>query len=203
MKSFCPRVWEHQKESGNVRISELAVLSAFAKECRPNSNIFEIGTFDGRTTLNMAMSAPVSCHISTLDLPPDHPTKYELAKGERHMVEKPASGNRYKKYADSHPQAISRVSQLYGDSAAFDYTPYTGSCSLVFVDGSHAYEYAKSDTQVALAIAEAGGVVVWHDYGIWKGVTDALEEIESKEGLGLRNVRGTSLVVWRKPSAVV
>jgi hypothetical protein len=38
-------------------------------------------------------------------------------------------------------------------------------------------------------------VVVWHDYGIWKGVTDALEEIESKEGLGLRNLRGTGLVV--------
>ncbi len=151
----------------------------------------------------MAMSAPVSCRIYTLDLPPDHPTKYDLAKGERHMVEKQTSGGRYKKYADSDPEAISRVTQLYGDSAAFDYAAYRNSCSLVFVDGSHAYDYAMSDSRVALDIAEAGGVVVWHDYGIWKGVTDALEEIESKEGLGLRNLRGTSLVVWEKPSKAV
>jgi hypothetical protein len=45
-----------------------------------------------------------------------------------------------------------------------------------------------------------GGVIVWHDYGVWKGVTKGLEELEDQEGLGLKNIRGTSLVVWRKPS---
>ena len=43
-----------------------------------------------------------------------------------------------------------------------------------------------------------GGVVVWHDYGIWEGVTKALEEMEQRERLGLTHIRGTSLVYWKR-----
>ena len=196
--SFVPQVWAHKKENGNVRISELAILSAFAAHCREGSNLFEIGTFDGRTTLNLALNAPAICCVYTLDLPPDQATKYQLADGERHMVEKPSPGSRYEKHRSEYPAAISRIRQLLGDSATFDYTPYTGSCSLVFVDGSHAYDYAVSDTRAAMTIVEAGGIVIWHDYGIWEGVTKALEELEKRGLWGLRNIRGTSLVIWKK-----
>lgn len=194
-----PRVWERENRNGNVRISELAILSALDASCRNGSNLFEIGTFDGRTALNFALNAPAACRIFTLDLPPDHVTKYPLAPGERHMVEKPSPGCRYRKYRNKHPAAISRVHQLLGDSAAFDYSPYANSCSLVFVDGSHAYDYALSDTRAAMGIVEDGGIIVWHDYGIWEGVTKALEDLEEREGFGLRNIRGTSLVIWKKP----
>jgi predicted O-methyltransferase YrrM len=196
--SCVPRVWEHEKENGNVRISELGILSAFAAECRNASNLFEVGTFDGRTTLNLALNAPSGCHIYTLDLPPDQATKYGLATGERHMVDKTASGLRYEKYRGAYPSVIARIHQLFGDSATFDYSAYTDSCSLVFVDGSHAYEYALADTSAAMKIVETGGIVVWHDYGIWEGVTQALEELEQREQLGLRNIQGTSLVFWKK-----
>lgn len=196
--SCLPRVWEDKQENGNVRISELAILSALAEGCRNGSNLFEIGTFDGRTTLNLALNAPDTCRICTLDLPPDQATKYALASGERHMVEKAAPGFRYEKYRHLYPAVISRIHQLLGDSAAFDYSAYADSCSLVFVDGSHAYEYALSDTRAAMQIVEKGGIVVWHDYGIWEGATTALEELEPREHLGLRNIRGTSLVFWRK-----
>ena len=87
---------------------------------------------------------------------------------------------------------------MLGDSAAFDYSPYRNNCSLIFVDGSHAYNYGLSDTRAALEMVEPGGVIVWLDYGIWKGVTEALEEMEAAERLGPRNFKGTSLVVWRK-----
>jgi len=181
-----------------VRISELAILSAVAASCKDHSNIFEIGTFDGRTTLNLALSAPPQCHIFTLDLPADHPTKYRIVDGERHMVRKPAPGSRYEKYRASHPRAIGRIHQLLGDSATFDYSPYENSCALVFIDGSHAYEYVKSDTEAALRIVRSGGVIIWHDYGIWEGVTKALEELEQQAHLGICNIRGTSLVFWEK-----
>ena len=46
-------------------------------------------------------------------------------------------------------------------------------------------------------IAEKGGVIIWHDYGIWEGVTRALEELEERENLGLKNISGTSLVYWK------
>jgi len=193
-----PSVWESRKANGNVRISELAILSAVAASCENRSNIFEIGTFDGRTTLNLALSAPAQCHIFTLDLPPDQPTKFRIVDGERHMVRKPAPGSRYEKYRASHPQAIGRIQQLLGDSATFDYAPYENSCALVFVDGSHAYEYVKSDTDAAMRLVRKGGVVIWHDYGIWEGVTNALEELEQRQHLGLCNIRGTSLVFWKR-----
>ena len=39
--------------------------------------------------------------------------------------------------------------------------------------------------------------MLWHDYGVWPGVTQALEELEASRWLGLVNIRGTSLVLWR------
>ncbi|RUM52151.1 MAG: hypothetical protein DSY87_07450 [Methylococcus sp.] len=54
------------------------------------------------------------------------------------------------------------------------------------------------DTKEAIKMVRKGGVIIWHDYGLWKGVTRALEEIERKDNMGLRNIAGTSLVYWRK-----
>jgi hypothetical protein len=192
-----PGIWEHQKENGNIRISELGILSALAGSCEDGSDLFEIGTFDGRTTFNLAMNSPSRCRVFTLDLPPELDTTFPLAQGERHMVEKPKPGARYEKYRTIYPAAVGKIHQLLGDSAVFDYTPYTNSCSLVFVDGSHAYDYAISDTQAAMKIVKKEGVIIWHDYGIWEGVTKALEELDEREGYGLRNISGTSLVYWK------
>jgi hypothetical protein len=192
------RIWEHVKANGNVRISELGILSALAADCRDGSDLFEIGTFDGRTTLNLALNAPAGCLIHTLDLPPDVEAKFSLAAGERHMIDKPRAGSRYEAYRETFPAAVGRVHQLLGDSATFDYSPYEDRCSLVFVDGSHSYDYVMSDTRAAMNMAERGGAVVWHDYGIWEDVTKALNEVEQREGFGLCNISGTSLVYWRK-----
>lgn len=191
------RVREPVCENGNVRISEVAVLSAIAAECEDNSNIFEIGTFDGRTTINLAFSSPAKCRVHTLDLPPQTETKFELDAREEHMVEKPTPGARYAHYRKTHASTVAKIHQWLGDSATFDYTSYENSCSLVFVDGSHAYDYAVSDTEAAMKLVKKGGAILWHDYGIWKGVTRALEEIEAKRGYGLKCIRGTSLVYWK------
>ena len=191
------QIREHDKANGNIRISELAVLSLFAQEADENTNVFEIGTFDGRTSLNLAFSSPNTCKIYTLDLKPEMDTKFALASGEHHMVEKKMSGARIGKYKETHKDIAEKIHQLYGDSASFDFSPYYDSCSLVFVDGSHAYEYAISDTKEALKMVKKGGVIIWHDYGIWDGVTTALEEIEKNDKMGLLNIDGTSLVYWK------
>lgn len=191
------QLWENDKANGNIRISELAILNLIAQEVDDDTNIFEIGTFDGRTSLNLALSSPDTCKIYTLDLKPEMNTKYNLASGERHMVEKKMSGARIDKYKKPFKFITDKIHQLFGDSARFDFSPYYGSCSLVFVDGSHAYDYAISDTKKALQMVRKGGVIIWHDYGIWEGVTKALEEIESNDKIGLVNIYGTSLVYWK------
>lgn len=194
-----PEIREPAKANGNVRLSELAILNLLAQECEPGSTLFEIGTFDGRTSLNLAFSSPADCRVVTLDLPAEETPRYALDHGERHMVDKPASGIRIEAYRKTHAAIVDRIRQVRGDSASFDFSPYHDSCSLVFVDGSHAVNYVRCDTENALKLVREGGVILWHDYGIWEDVTRTLEEIESSQGLGLRHIKGTSLVYWRKP----
>lgn len=193
-----PAVLEPAKANGNVRISELAILSALAAGVKDGNALFEIGTFDGRTTLNLAAASPPGCSVYTLDLPPDMETALPLAPGERHMVDKPVSGSRIGTYRDNGAPFAMKVHQLHGDSATFDFSPYTNRCSLVFIDGSHARDYVLSDSRNAFRMVREGGVVVWHDYGIWEDVTAALENLAEEEGLAIRCIRGTSLAYWRK-----
>jgi predicted O-methyltransferase YrrM len=192
------RLVESKKENGNIKTSELGVLAQFAANCEDGSNLFEIGTFDGRTTINLALNCPQHCRVLTLDLPPGLETTFEIEKKEEHFVQKPEPGVRWKKYGKIYPDAAKKIHQLLGDSAAFDFSDYHDSCSLVFVDGSHAYDYVLSDTEVAMKLVKKDGVILWHDYGRWDGVTKALDDMEERNGYGLQHIRGTTLVCWRK-----
>lgn len=175
---------------GNVTLLELLVLARLVRERQPAS-IFEIGTFDGRTTLALASNAPATARIRTLDLPPSAPTGHRLARKERRYVEKAAPGARFQ----GTPYAP-RIEQLLGDSATFDFSPYDA--ELVFVDGSHAYEYVLSDSARALDLTRGRhATIAWHDYGAWEGVTRALNELHARDPrfAGLRWVEGTTLAV--------
>ncbi len=191
------KIWEHNKANGNIRISELGIINAIASNCEDDTNLFEIGTFDGRTSLNLAYSSPTHCKVFTLDLKPETETAYPLIRGERHMVDKESSGSRIEKYRESNSLVTNKIEQLFGDSAKFDFSPYHDSCSLIFIDGSHAYDYAISDTNQAFKLVKKGGIILWHDYGVWEGVTKALEEIEQTNQFGLKSIKGTSLVYWK------
>jgi hypothetical protein len=135
--------------------------------------------------------------VFTLDLPADERAAFALAPGERQYVDKPQPGARFRACGSAWQAAARRITQLLGDSATFDWTPYEGRAGLVFVDGSHAYDYVREDSATALRLVAKGGLVLWHDYGRWEGVSRALEELEAECGLGLRHIAGTSLVVWR------
>jgi hypothetical protein len=93
---------------------------------------------------------------------------------------------------------VQRIQQVYGDSATFDFQTFEGRCDLVFVDGSHAYDYVRKDTETALRLCARPGVILWHDYGVWEGVTRGLEEIEHEKRLGLKHLAGTSLVALKR-----
>jgi hypothetical protein len=188
------RLVETAAVNGNVSLTELSLLAALARIERPRG-IFEIGTFDGRTTLNLAVNAPPDAAVYTLDLPPgqDSTTVLPVDPDDRRYIDKPAAGARFATAPE-----VSRIHQLYGDSATFDFAPYQGKIDLVFVDGSHAYEYVLSDSWHALALLNGGrGTILWHDYGSWLGVTQALNELYLHDARfkGLRWIEGTALAV--------
>ncbi len=193
------RLAETGRAFGNVNLSELAVLALAAAAVPPGTEIVEIGTFDGRTTLNLALNAQPGVQIVTLDLPPDQKTAMAVDVSEQRFIDKPSSGDRFRACAANLEPYAARIRQVFGDSARYDWSPHLGRCGLVFVDGSHAYDYVRADSETALRLVRPGGTVVWHDYSVWPGVTRALDELEDERRLGLRQIRGTSLVAWRAP----
>jgi predicted O-methyltransferase YrrM len=169
-----------RKQAGDVSVAELAILATAAAATAAGEEIVEIGTFDGRTTLNLALNAPAQYRVFTLDLPPDTAPKFALEAAERVLVEKPASGRHFVEARRAGVTAAARIHQLLGDSARFDWSAHLAKAGLVFVDGSHAYDYVIADSETALRLVAPQGTVIWHDYGVWEGVTRALEEIEAR-----------------------
>ena len=197
LKSRPIRLAETEKSDGNVRVSELAMLALAAADVPAGSEIIEIGTFDGRTALNLAINAQPGVSIATLDLPPDQQSALAIEESERRYVDKPAPGARLRQCGEAWRASAARVVQMHGDSATYDWSAHVGRAGLVFVDGSHAYDYVRKDSEIAMRLVRSGGVVLWHDYGVWPGINQALEELEAARHPGLVHIRGTSLVFWR------
>lgn len=190
------RLLESSFDDGNVSLFELFIISVLVRLKKPHT-IFEIGTFNGRTTLNLAANSAPAAEIFTLDLPVKDllNTGFALDEIEKKYVDKPASGARFSNY----PEA-KKITQLYGDSANFDFSRFENAMDFVFVDASHAYDYVLNDSKVALKMLRGGkGVILWHDYDRsewWPGVVKALDELHqsSAEFSKLIHFTGTSLV---------
>lgn len=162
-------------------IVELLTISAICQLIKPKK-IFEIGTFTGSTALAMAKSSPPETEIYTLDLPPDANLKH---------ADPVLVGSAFRGTIES-----SKICQLYGDSAKFDYTLYEEQMDLVLVDANHSYNSVKLDSETAIRLIRAGGIVIWDDYALdirhpeCAGVTRAVNEIAlTKPCFQIRNTR--------------
>jgi predicted O-methyltransferase YrrM len=189
---------------GNISGFELDVINRLVATKDPEL-IFEIGTFDGRTTLNLAANSRPDARIYTLDLLPAemHRTALPLEAGEQLFIDKPASGTRF-----AGTDVAPKITQLFGDSAAYDFRLFSGKVDLMFVDGSHAYEYVRRDSATAMSLLRKGGIILWHDYvpeGFtpWPGVRRALHELHLSEPAfrNMRHIAGTSLVFLQLPGS--
>jgi predicted O-methyltransferase YrrM len=188
------KILEPETANGNVTLLELVVINTLVAKRAPRV-LFEIGTFDGRASLNMIANAAHGAKLFTLDLPAAQveTTAFALDEADRQYAKKSVSGARFA----GTPQE-KQIVQLLGDSAQFDFSPYRGTAEVIFIDGSHAHAYVKSDTANALKIAADSAIIIWHDYTpYWDGVVDGLHELQAEGGplKNLRQVAGTSLAV--------
>jgi Methyltransferase domain len=173
----------------------LAVLA------RKSGSMFEFGTCTGRTSYLWARNSPAHARVYTLTLDPGHPEAYrgdasDDSRDEADALQETVFGS----FVYTGTAVASKVVQLYGDSKAFDPTPYEASCDLIFVDGSHARSYVASDSAKALAMVKPGGLILWHDYRGPRrsaGVYHALNALSKR--LPLVQIEGTSLVAYRSP----
>jgi predicted O-methyltransferase YrrM len=176
------------------------LLAVLAKRSK---TIFEFGTCTGRTAYLLARNSPPDARVHTLTLPPDATEAYQAGAGDtaedRHYA---LAESIHERFCYQGTDVEPKVVQLYGDSKAFDETPYAGRCDLIFVDGAHAYSYVVSDSSKALRMVAPGGVVIWHDYRgphRARGVYRALNELTDE--LPLVHIEGTCLVAYRRPQA--
>lgn len=177
---------------GNVSERELITICRLVRASSP-AELFEFGTFDGRTTLNLAVNAPAGARVRTLDLPREYvgSSVAPIHSHEVQYADKDVSGARF-----LGSDAASRIVQLFGDSGSFDFAPYYGIMDFVFVDASHTYEYVINDSLHALRMLREGrGNIVWHDYSRWDGVTRGLNELRRLHPAfrGLSWIEGTTL----------
>jgi predicted O-methyltransferase YrrM len=149
---FDPHIFGDTYDENIIRL--LCVLSK-------GKDIFEIGTYRGRTTHNLALNAN---QVVTFDLGEntsnDGYSNYNV-------------GEIYKKYSHTN------VTQLIGNSLKFDFSPYYNRFDVVFLDGGHSYEVAKNDFKVSLKLIKDGGYIVVDDAS-WEGVNKAITELQSK-----------------------
>jgi predicted O-methyltransferase YrrM len=183
---------------GNVSLLELLVMCTVAKESGAKA-AFEIGTFNGRTALNLALNMPADGEVFTLDLPAEDVSTVAgvLDSGNVHYVTNHTPGDLFQRWAGTER---ARITQLLGDSATFDYTPYMGKMDVVFIDGAHSYDYVRRDTESAMNLLRGGkGTVFWHDYDACIGVIEFVDELAARHPeYAIRHVAGTKLAYMQR-----
>jgi predicted O-methyltransferase YrrM len=162
---------------GHPNKVDLLFVSAIAKY-RQARNIFEFGTYTGRTTYHLTLASDAA-RVTTLNLPPELETR--LAP---YLMT-------YYRGSDRED----RITQIFEDSRKFDPTPFAGQYDFIFVDADHSYELVKIDTEKALKMLAPKGLLVWHDYAPKSpGVVQFMEEFSQERPVF--HIRNTCLTLW-------
>jgi predicted O-methyltransferase YrrM len=169
----------------NLSWNELVVISQIVSSLAPHC-LFEFGTFNGRTTLHLALNSPEDASIYTLDIKEgafdfgaDTPFFRRISVGEC-FKGTPVEG---------------KITMIVGDSHTFDFARWSKSVDFIFIDGDHSFDGVMCDSQAAFSMIRHGGVIVWHDYLAIDDVTRAIAQLS--QNYCLCRISGTSLVYWR------
>jgi predicted O-methyltransferase YrrM len=192
LRDLEPEDWEtltvpaRFQTGGGTTAKEMLILAAVTKALRPR-RIFEIGTYNGRTTSVLIMNAPHDCDVLTLDLPPVVQSAEGYIPSDIELI-----GNRETERFLKRARLRHRYQQIYTDSMQLDANAYRDSIELGFIDGAHTLEYVKNDTEKMAVMMADRGFVFWHDYG-GKGEFRPLSRYLESLPIQLYRIRDTSL----------
>jgi hypothetical protein len=162
------------QSGGGTDPREVLILAAVTKLLRPK-RVFEIGTYNGRTTAVFILNSSSACEVFTLDLPLEAgnlsgylPTDIDLVqdRNPEGYLKRAGLADRYR--------------QIYCDSMTFDPEPFRDTVELGFIDGAHAEEFVRNDTMKMAVMMCDRGYMLWHDYGgkgSFRPLTNYLESL--------------------------
>lgn len=179
---------------GATPFRDLIAILSLAKNQKPKAAL-EFGTYFGSTTANLALNLP-DATIHTIDLPEDASEAAALVDGrpvdDFHLIQGRKLGKSFRGTA-----LEQRIVQHQGDTATYDYGVIRDPVTVFLVDGSHTYDYARSDTMRCFALAQGESTFLWHDCDRYcLGVTTWLVEL-IRAGLPVVRVEDTSLACMK------
>ena len=183
---------------GGTSDTEAWILSTLAKNAM---NMFELGTCTGKTSYLMARNSKPEAKVYTLTLPPEEIKKYDKTEQDDNIATSNAiSESSFTKFFYTGTSVENKIEQIFCDSKNFDENKYLNFFDLIFIDGSHAYSYIKSDSEKCMKMLKKDGIILWHDYsGINKSSKDVykyLNELSSQYKLS--HIKETSFVMYKK-----
>jgi hypothetical protein len=90
--------------------------------------------------------------------------------------------------------SASNIQQLSTDSSFLKYHSYF--VDVVLIDAGHSYEQVIVDTVLALRHLSPTGMIIWHDYTEWEGVTRALDYLN--QSISITHVAGSHVAFYRR-----
>jgi predicted O-methyltransferase YrrM len=181
-------------QAGLGFVAPYSLLASLVSALQPRK-ILEIGTFRGVGALTMALNAP-EAEIYTVDLPNEAGNDMVpgLSRGDQEWV-RLSRGMQGVAFAGHRLSA--RIHQVFADSLKMDVREFIDSADFCFIDGGHSYECVKADTENALKVLSAKGVIVWDDYSWFvEDVGRYLLELARK--LPLKRIFGSQFVIYRR-----
>ncbi len=197
LHQFCPGIETLElnmtvrfPKSYELPLYETFCISAIIHWLKP-ALAFEIGTHRGRTTQVIGEQTPTATRIYTLNLSPERIFEGQYVDGAYpHCI-----GEEFRSR-----EIGSKITQLFGNSRTFDFSPFYGKADFIFIDGDHRYEGVASDTRNALLMVRPGGIILWDDYHAYEpGVVQCLNELRATKMVC--HLEGTRFACYQSPGA--
>jgi len=183
-------------EWGNVTVEECAKLALIVRAHAP-MRLLEVGTFNGMTTLQLAINAPPGGVVYTIDLGELDAPAHEMDEIDALVFQRARRAAEPGAYFADIPGLP--IVQLRGDSARFDFAGVIGdSVDFIFIDGGHSYAQVKADTERLLPLLSDRGVLLWHNYHDLTCPDVTAYLLDLARTLALVQLRNTNLVCYRR-----
>lgn len=184
------KIIEAVDKAGGLTIQELVSLLGIC-ELYKTGKILEIGSFRGRTALNILYNYP-EVDLFTFDLPEnvtnEKNLKYSLIESDKSQ----AFHEKKNELKNKYPDYFNKINFLEGDSATYDFTKFKNYFDIIIIDGSHKYENVIIDTENSLKMIKKNGYIFWHDYSKDHiDVLKAIRKIKNKYKIKIERLKQT------------